>query len=89
MGDQLGLFGGISGLIALIVTALWRGWVIPRPTMDRERALQNQINDMRSEEAKVSRELVEQMRADNVRLTDQLTEAIRREYRAAGSSVGS
>lgn len=88
MQDPIGLISS-GALATLIVTALWRGWVIPRPTMERERALQNQVNDMRAEEAKVSRELVEKMRMDNVALTNQLTEAIRREYRSAGSPTGS
>ena len=66
----------VGTLVTLIVTALWRGWVIPRPTIRTERALQDEINDLRKQTSDAIAARADVTQADLMKVSTQLTQLI-------------
>jgi len=67
----------LCSLIAALVTALWRGWLVPAPTIRRERELQNQINEIRRTTAETTLARADIQEANQVKLMGELTDALR------------
>lgn len=77
ISSEVGGWATVASLVTLIVTSLWRGWVIPAPTIRRERELQNALNEIRRVTAETALARADVQEANQVKLMAELTAAIR------------
>jgi len=74
----------VGALVMLVVTSLWRGWVMPARTADRLLAGQQQTTELYKLAAETERKRADAQQEDLVRLMRELTAALERS-RPAGS----
>lgn len=76
--SEAGPLGALAALLSLIAVGVWRGWVVPRSTVERELRQQEQITGIYKDALATERLRGDVMQGDQVKLMRELTEALQR-----------
>lgn len=71
-------WGVVGAIVVMLLTAFFKRWVIPAPTIRVERELQDKINKMHADAAVLERARADAMQEDVMRAMAELTDALRR-----------